>query len=991
MASKLKTIKIKDMPMIRILIINLLLCTLSFADNLLLEDFSSRTNCQWKPCKWESRKGVSCQLDQGKLVLNFGEAGKKSKGFAFYANLKDTCELGKYKYLSFKARSADTKNYSMNVYIRKEKPVGKGCSFYSIIQLTPEWQSYNLQLKSSSRSQAGKGLFVRSKSDPGASRQLESGGILKFLTFFSKDAQVVEIDDIELKSSVSKDSEEGAAIIAAIKKHEKYSPYKFQKISAKDGPLLVENGRSSFVIYVDKNSGETGKFAASQLADYIKRSSGAELKLVEKYSPGQKTIQLLIKPEIKHKEGFRTQALTPDEIIISGCDERGLLYGVYDFLEKAVGVRWFAPFEYAEIIPEKTVIKLPLWEDESFPQMIYRRFHYCSAGRGVPDPMKHRYEAADWCVKNRYNVELERLINKKDKPALREKAEEKVKNFYSKRGGCIALPTMWGHNYHYWIPPEKYFKSNPEYFCFDSSTDKWRAERAQLCATNPDLVKEIVKKAFEYFKKYPEREYFPLFQEDGSRLWCQCPKCRELYKGRDMHSYKTEHNINLANNVAAELSKVLPGKKIATYAYSVTSQPPVNVKPRDDVFVTYCLMDFSNPDKFPWSGYYGRELAMWNKLCKGNLILYTYNYLDVYYTANIPKSLVRTFRYFDLEKIKCSCQESNENWYGVSAYNYYLSARLAWNPWFKAEEFRKDYYENLYGKASEYIEKYRILEECLSNKKYWLEYGNRTLPHIPLEKQELMQQYIEKAQAMAKGNKRLNAAVEAQYHGFIYVKTFSEAVVAGSEFQKSLDTAKYQHAAECLDKLEKVIKDLAPSRLVPILALRQTKGMRRNMKENYLRINTLNSVSKDYKTLKELPVIWRFSTDIKNQGEKDKWFARDYDDSKWKKIKIGDWWSNQGLKSYLGTAWYRTDLTIPDGKHGTALYFAGVDERAWVYLDGEYIGGHHEGDVKKLWNEPFTVQLPPDIKPGKHQLTVKVHASAGKGGIWKSVSLMAKR
>jgi hypothetical protein len=979
--------------MIKYLILNLLLCTVCFPGNFVIEDFSASPECVWSPCKWGGRKNASYKITSGILTLNFGEMSQTGKNdFSFYAKLKQKCNLKNYKYLSFKARSVGSDVCTIFVYLKREMPQGKDSSFYSIVRLTPEWKNYNLELRSAARSQASKGLFVKTKSDAGASRQLDTGGLLKSLNFYTKTAKVIEIDKIELKSNIDKNQEENSAIAKAIEKHKKFSPYKFKKIIRADGPALVEDGKSSFVIHVEASTGETGKFAAAQLADYIKKATGAALTITDKFPAKQNVIRLSVIPDANPPEGFKTEALKANEILICGNNQRGLLYGVYDFLEKALDIRWFAPFDYAEVIPKKKNVKLPLWTDESFPHMIYRRFHYCSMGRGIPDPMKHRYTVADWCVKNRYNVELERLVSKHDKPAVKEKRLNNIKQFYSKRGGYIALPTMWGHNYHYWVSPEEYLKTNPEYFCLDSSTGKWRAERAQLCATNPEVVKVIVQKAVEYFKKYPEREYFPLFQEDGSRLWCQCPGCTALYKGSDINSYKTEHNINLANNVAEELNKIIHGKKIATYAYSVTNQPPVNVKPRGDVFVTYCLMDFSKPEKFPWQGYSGEELAAWSKLCNGNLILYTYNYLDFFYTANTASSLVRLFRYFDLMKIKCSCQESNENWYGVSAYNYYLSSRLAWDPWFDAEEFRKDYYDKLYGDAGEYIEKYHaILESCLSNKKYWLEYGNRTFPYIPQDKLKAIEACLEKANTVTKNDERTSKAVKAQNEGFRYVKAFSEAVVTGSEFQKTLDEAKYNQVMKSLSKLEKIIKELAPNRLVTLVALRQTQGMRRNMRENYTQNSKFKALTDKYKIISEIPVMWSFKTDPNNEGEKDQWFAKDINDSKWNKIKIGDWWSNQGFKNYLGTAWYRTKLKVPEHSKNLALYFNGVDERAWIYLDGKYIGGHNEGDVKKLWNDPFLIKLPKGIDSATHQLTVKVHASAGKGGIWKSVFLMAEK
>ena len=71
--------------------------------------------------------------------------------------------------------------------------------------------------------------------------------------------------------------------------------------------------------------------------------------------------------------------------------------------------------------------------------------------------------------------------------------------------------------------------------------------------------------------------------------------------------------------------------------------------------------------------------------------------------------------------------------------------------------------------------------------------------------------------------------------------------------------------------------------------------------------------------------------------------------------------------------------------------FAGVDEQAWVYLNGKQIGEHSEKSEKKaftaLYDEPFIVEVPVDqLKAGaENVLHVRVHNQAGAGGIWRPV------
>ena len=134
---------------------------------------------------------------------------------------------------------------------------------------------------------------------------------------------------------------------------------------------------------------------------------------------------------------------------------------------------------------------------------------------------------------------------------------------------------------------------------------------------------------------------------------------------------------------------------------------------------------------------------------------------------------------------------------------------------------------------------------------------------------------------------------------------------------------------------------------------------------------------------------WKFKTDFAAAGDKEKWFAPNLDDSKWDTIKSGNFWEDQGY-IFDGTAWYRKTIEIKSGKR-YSLYFGGADERAWLWLDGKYIGGHHKGDAATLWREPFIIRLPENMSPGVHQLTVKVTDAAGKGGLYKDVFLMSEK
>ena len=131
---------------------------------------------------------------------------------------------------------------------------------------------------------------------------------------------------------------------------------------------------------------------------------------------------------------------------------------------------------------------------------------------------------------------------------------------------------------------------------------------------------------------------------------------------------------------------------------------------------------------------------------------------------------------------------------------------------------------------------------------------------------------------------------------------------------------------------------------------------------------------------------WAFRTDFKQCGHLEKWFDVKLDDSKWKRISINKTWEKQGYAGYDGIAWYRVKFRMPEKMKCQAveLSFAGVDESAWVWLNGQYIGQHDMGP--EGWKVPFKLDITSEIGWGKENLlVVRVEDTMQAGGIYKPV------
>lgn len=153
-----------------------------------------------------------------------------------------------------------------------------------------------------------------------------------------------------------------------------------------------------------------------------------------------------------------------------------------------------------------------------------------------------------------------------------------------------------------------------------------------------------------------------------------------------------------------------------------------------------------------------------------------------------------------------------------------------------------------------------------------------------------------------------------------------------------------------------------------------------------------NDPSWDYEivTLESIQLIdedWKFKTDPNANGHHKKYFDPALNDSSWDPIKIGHW-ETQGWTDYDGIAWYRIPFKMSDKIDSNAVefLFEGIDESAWVWLNGIYLGKHDIGAAG--WNTPFRLDATTEIKWGEENiLVVRVLDTEKAGGIWKPIKM----
>ncbi|MBQ4274067.1 MAG: DUF4838 domain-containing protein [Clostridia bacterium] len=153
-----------------------------------------------------------------------------------------------------------------------------------------------------------------------------------------------------------------------------------------DGPDITPEGVLKRASIVTTGSTESELYAAEELAKYL------SMKKIE-VKDGAFPITLSIDEALENDAFVITATLSGDGagMTIAGGNERGVLYGVYKFLEELGGVRYFMPG--LETVPDSEIILKDGVVLEYTPFFESRRMNWnCIGGN------------SDWCVKQGVNT-----------------------------------------------------------------------------------------------------------------------------------------------------------------------------------------------------------------------------------------------------------------------------------------------------------------------------------------------------------------------------------------------------------------------------------------------------------------------------------------------------------------------------------------------------------------------------------------------------------
>lgn len=424
------------------------------------------------------------------------------------------------------------------------------------------------------------------------------------------------------------------------------------------------------------------KFAAQELARYVKTMTGAELQtLAAGKDEGKNVIRITATKEGLKRDEIAIAVDSSGKVLdLTGDGLRGGLNAVYELLEHW-GVRYFSPDR--EKVPTHEKLSLP----DGFSRSTAPAFEQRKPGSIPLD----RNIGAAWAVK------------------LRISREYNAKKFGGRRDGNIGGGHTLGNKY--FVDAKKHFAEHPEWYALRGGK---RVKDGQLCHSSEGmrarLLEEVRAKAAARKAKGALKgiHYVSLSYLDNNRF-CGCKGCRELMKS--WGGERIGAALDIANFIAKNVEKDYPELRISTLAYWSWADPPAKLREplHKNVYVTICqngnkALPLERQPKIM------NRLKRWGEITGGRLLIWDWdacfrNYLTPYPLYHLYAQDFKTYRSLGVSMVSTQ-MEHGAVFADFVDMRTYMYAKLAWNPDLDSETLAKEWIDFSCGKAAGEIWKY---------------------------------------------------------------------------------------------------------------------------------------------------------------------------------------------------------------------------------------------------------------------------------------------
>jgi hypothetical protein len=499
---------------------------------------------------------------------------------------------------------------------------------------------------------------------------------------------------------------------------------------------LSANGEARATIVVSATPSPAAKKAAKVLAEHLHQISGARFDVVDDAKIPEDTNYIAVgESSLTQSLGVSAKGLGaggirirtfPNALVLLGPDQatpldpNGTLYAVTTFLEDSLGCRFLWPGELGKVVPHnKSMVVRPI--DRSMTPMLQQR----------------RIRNMSWGDRDAAGI-VRLGVTAEEYHRQRSTAEATVSEdggwfTWQRLGGSLGLPG--GHAFtHAW---EKWSKDHPAWFALQANGSRDQSQfgttRSRFCVSNLELIDAIANEKIEELNRQGSRpvKAVSIGPNDGGRAsFCMCESCKKLDapdgnkvmlwdftsgKRRDFqHVSLTDRYVWFWNEIAKRVCKVHPDAWLTADAYSVYTDPPRRRQLHPNVSIRF--VDIAYTDDVQRKTGRARWDA-WSE--KASKIYFRPNLLLAARRQGTPMVYVHKmgedFCYLAHHSmIGTDMDACTHNW-ATQGLNFYIAARLHWNPDLNVDEEIDDYCRTGFGSAVDPVKRYFARLEKLTD------------------------------------------------------------------------------------------------------------------------------------------------------------------------------------------------------------------------------------------------------------------------------------
>jgi hypothetical protein len=481
-------------------------------------------------------------------------------------------------------------------------------------------------------------------------------------------------------------------------------------------PVVVD-GKPAAVIVIAEQPTAVARYAAEQLAQHIQRATGAQLPLVTETAAAQEGVSRIHvgNSHAVRAAGIDVTKLAPEAFVmratgnslfIAGDDKNddpldpdtraGTLWGVYEWLDRELGVRWLWPGALGTFIPKTKTIST-----KEVNETIAQRFLQRRLRPGLGFTSEH--------------------------PALGF-TEEALKQFSHDQSVFLrrhrmgrSLNISYGHAFTDWWG--KHGKEHPEWFQLREGGKRGPSKptgRYSMCVSNPEFQQQIVEQWKGKRSTKPGVPGFINAVENDILGLCTCANCQAL-DGSAPPDYLTfypptskvagsrfvsDRYAKFWLGVQQRAAQIDPQATVIGYVYfNYFSAPTSGVKLNDRILLGYCPSAGWFPRSEEEHEWMKQQWAGWRKT-GAQLFMRTNHLLDGYCMPFIfAHQFADEFHHAVENGMVATDFDSLTGHWATQGPTLYMAARLHTRPELSADEVLAEYY-SAFGPAGAQVKQY---------------------------------------------------------------------------------------------------------------------------------------------------------------------------------------------------------------------------------------------------------------------------------------------